>query len=183
MSGSTPFTAAPAGFISFCIRFPDQCAAPAGQPETVTLDGRLWKTLEAVNESVNRAIKFEDDKAATGNVEKIAEQERSGLTVGRFCKEQRLTEQSFYGWRKRLLEQEPMRFALVETGSARRQPATEAGLELVLATGPGTEARIAKSDIAEMRPGTLSVMPAGLDEQLSRQELADLIAFLRATRW
>jgi hypothetical protein len=28
-----------------------------------------------------------------------------------------------------------MRFALVETGSARRQPATEAGLELVLATG------------------------------------------------
>jgi hypothetical protein len=67
--------------------------------------------------------------------EKIAEQERSGLTVGRFCKEQRLTEQSFYGWRKRLLEQEPMRFALVETVSARRQPATEAGLELVLATG------------------------------------------------
>ena len=28
-----------------------------------------------------------------------------------------------------------MRFALVETGLARRQPATEAGLELALATG------------------------------------------------
>ena len=28
-----------------------------------------------------------------------------------------------------------MRFALVETGSARRQPTTETGLELVLATG------------------------------------------------
>src|SRR5438034_6815014 len=58
--------------------------------------------------------------------ERIAEQERSGLTVGRFCKEQGLTEQSFYLWRKRLLEQQPMRFALVETGSARRQLATEA---------------------------------------------------------
>src|SRR6266576_1085502 len=57
--------------------------------------------------------------------ERIAEQERSGLTVGRFCKEQGLTGQSFYLWRKRLLEQQPMRFALVETGSARRQPATE----------------------------------------------------------
>jgi len=50
--------------------------------------------------------------------ERIAAQERSGLTVGRFCKEQGLTEQSFYLWRKRLREQQPMRFALVETGSA-----------------------------------------------------------------
>ena len=37
-------------------------------------------------------------------------------------------------------------------------------------------------DIQEMRPGTLSIMPAGLDEQLSKQELADLIAFLRAAK-
>ena len=26
-------------------------------------------------------------------------------------------------------------------------------------------------------------MPAGLDEQLSRQELADLVTFLKATKW
>jgi len=56
------------------------------------------------------------------------------LTVGRFCKEQGLTEQSFYLWRKRLLEQQPMRFALVETAPA-RQRATELDLELVLKTG------------------------------------------------
>ena len=67
--------------------------------------------------------------------QRIAEQERSGMSVQRFCEEQGLTEQSFYLWRKRLRKQQPMRFALVETGSARRQPATEAGLELVLATG------------------------------------------------
>jgi hypothetical protein len=29
----------------------------------------------------------------------------------------------------------------------------------------------------------MSIMPAGLDEQLSRQELADLIAFLKNTKW
>ena len=50
-------------------------------------------------------------------------------------------------------------------------------------TGPGTEVRIARSDISGMRPGTVSVMPAGLEEQLTRQELADLLAFLKATKW
>ena len=66
---------------------------------------------------------------------RIAQQERSGLSVQRFCKEQGLTEQSFYVWRKRLRNQQPIRFALVETGLGQRQPGTEAGLELVLATG------------------------------------------------
>jgi putative membrane-bound dehydrogenase-like protein len=55
--------------------------------------------------------------------------------------------------------------------------------EIILATGPSTEARIARADIADMRPGTVSVMPAGLDQQLTHQELADLIAFLKATKW
>ena len=55
--------------------------------------------------------------------------------------------------------------------------------EVVLATGPGVEARIARSEILEMRPGAVSVMPQGLDAQLSKAELADLLAFLKATRW
>jgi putative heme-binding domain-containing protein len=55
--------------------------------------------------------------------------------------------------------------------------------ELVLATGPGAEVHIPRSDIADMRPGTVSIMPAGLEQLLGRQELADLVAFLRATRW
>ena len=54
--------------------------------------------------------------------------------------------------------------------------------EVVLATSATEEARIPRSEIAEMRPGTVSVMPSGLDEQLTRQELADLLAFLKATR-
>ncbi|HZR18300.1 MAG TPA: PVC-type heme-binding CxxCH protein [Verrucomicrobiae bacterium] len=55
--------------------------------------------------------------------------------------------------------------------------------EIVLATGPVTEVRLARADIADIRPGTVSVMPAGLEQQLTRGELADLIAFLKATKW
>ncbi|MHC5542204.1 PVC-type heme-binding CxxCH protein, partial [Singulisphaera rosea] len=54
--------------------------------------------------------------------------------------------------------------------------------EIVLATGPTEEARIARDDIEEIRPGTVSVMPAGLDQQLSPEDLADLVAFLKACR-
>ena len=59
----------------------------------------------------------------------------------------------------------------------------DAADEIVLGTGPDTEMRIARSDITEMRPGAVSVMPTGLNQQLSRQELADLIAFLKNTKW
>jgi putative membrane-bound dehydrogenase-like protein len=59
----------------------------------------------------------------------------------------------------------------------------DAADEIVLATGPATEVRIARADIVEMRPGKVSVMPGGLDEQLSKQELADLVAFLKSTKW
>ena len=52
--------------------------------------------------------------------------------------------------------------------------------EVVLATGANQEARIARDEIEEIRPGTVSVMPAGLDQQLTDQELADLVAFLKA---
>jgi putative membrane-bound dehydrogenase-like protein len=56
---------------------------------------------------------------------------------------------------------------------------SESADAIVLATGPKETARIARDDIEEMRPGTVSVMPSGLDQQLSPQDLADLIAFLK----
>jgi putative membrane-bound dehydrogenase-like protein len=52
--------------------------------------------------------------------------------------------------------------------------------EIVLATGATEEVRIARADIEETGPGTVSIMPAGLDQQLTMQELADLVAFLKA---
>ena len=67
--------------------------------------------------------------------ERLAAQKRSGLSVKQFCKEQGLTEYSFYAWRKRLRGAGPVRFALVERGAARQELAAKASLELVLATG------------------------------------------------
>jgi putative membrane-bound dehydrogenase-like protein len=61
-------------------------------------------------------------------------------------------------------------------------PRKDAPDEIILATGPNEEVRIPRDEIEEMRPGTVSVMPAGLDQQLSRQDLADLVAFLKACR-
>ncbi len=54
--------------------------------------------------------------------------------------------------------------------------------EILLATGPNEEVRIGREEIEDIRPGTVSVMPAGLDQQLTPDELADLIAFLKACR-
>ena len=67
--------------------------------------------------------------------ERITAQQRSGTSVKQFCKEQGLTEYSFYAWRKRLQEGGPVRFALVERNSRRQEHTAEAVLELVLATG------------------------------------------------
>ncbi len=67
--------------------------------------------------------------------ERIAAQQRSGISVKQFCKEQGLTEYSFYAWRKRIQENGPVRFALVERSARRQERMTEPVLELVLATG------------------------------------------------
>src|SRR5262249_13502816 len=52
--------------------------------------------------------------------------------------------------------------------------------EIVLATSATEEVRVARGDVDEVRPGKVSIMPAGLDKQLTSQELADLVAFLKA---
>ena len=68
--------------------------------------------------------------------ERIAEQERSGLSVRRYCEAQGIGQHLFYYWRKRLRERpQPMRFALVERGPARQELASEASLELIVASG------------------------------------------------
>ena len=67
--------------------------------------------------------------------ERIAAQQRSGISVKQFCKEQGLTEYSFYAWRKRLQEGGPLRFALVERTARQQERQAEAVLELLLATG------------------------------------------------
>lgn len=67
---------------------------------------------------------------------RIAEQERSDLSVKQYCEERGLTAWSFYDWRKRLRESAaPVRFALVEEGSRSEKPAINADVEIVFAGG------------------------------------------------
>ena len=90
--------------------------------------------------------------------DRIAAQQRSGVSVKQFCQEQGLTEGSFYAWRKRLQKKEPIRFALVERGVARQEPTTEAALELVMATGErlrigtGVDAATLRTVLEVLRP-------------------------------
>jgi putative membrane-bound dehydrogenase-like protein len=77
---------------------------------------------------------------------------------------------------------EPMTIATKDGKVYNGVPRQDAPHEVILATGPDQEARIARDEIDEIRPSTVSVMPAGLDQQLSARELADLVAFLKACR-
>jgi len=51
--------------------------------------------------------------------------------------------------------------------------------EIVLVASATETVRVPRDEIEELRPSTVSIMPAGLDKQLSTQELADLVAFLK----
>jgi hypothetical protein len=53
---------------------------------------------------------------------------------------------------------------------------------LELLCGVDKVCRIAKSDIEEQADSKLSVMPAGLEQQMTVSEFADLIAFLESKK-
>lgn len=66
--------------------------------------------------------------------ERIAEQQRSGISVKQFCKERGFSQYSFYAWRKRLRKPEPVHFALVDRGLA-AEATMDACVELILPRG------------------------------------------------
>ena len=85
----------------------------------------------------------------------IAKQQQSGMPVRAFCQQHRTSEFSFYHWRKRLREQLPMKFALVETHRA--APMTVAAVEVMLTTGerlriaPGIDAATLRLVLSVLR--------------------------------
>lgn len=54
--------------------------------------------------------------------------------------------------------------------------------EVVLVKSPTEQIHIARDRIDEVQPGKVSIMPQGLDQQLTPQQLADLVAFLQACK-
>jgi hypothetical protein len=59
----------PAGFIRFCVNFPDQCATPKGGSTVVPLTTSTLQRLRAINRHINRAIWPEDDATHYGRPE------------------------------------------------------------------------------------------------------------------
>lgn len=64
----------------------------------------------------------------------VEEQAGSGQNVVTFCHERGISDVSFYTWRKRLKNETPVKFALVEPTPSPAARVTS-GLELTLATG------------------------------------------------
>jgi putative heme-binding domain-containing protein len=55
----------------------------------------------------------------------------------------------------------------------------ETGNEVTLQLDAQKVLRLPTDEIEQRQPGTVSIMPAGLDKQLTAQQLADLVVFLR----
>jgi transposase-like protein len=87
--------------------------------------------------------------------ELVRQHGQSKLSVSAFCREQGVSDQSFYYWRKRLSDRGPVRFALVERGA----PGTDdnASVELILACGdrlriaPGIDAATLRTVLSVLR--------------------------------
>jgi len=77
---------------------------------------------------------------------------------------------------------EPTLFQLKDGRTANGLIRKETATEILLATGVNKEERLVVSDVESRQPGTVSIMPAGMDQQLTPQELADLLAFLQSAK-
>lgn len=51
---------------------------------------------------------------------------------------------------------------------------------IIISTGPGLKVRVPRSEITRIEPVNISMMPPGLDKQLSVDELSDLMAYLNS---
>lgn len=69
LPAGNPNAAPPAGFISFCLRFRDQCTPQPGTAPVVVETAQVWQTLVRVNSTINATIAPEDDIEHYGRAE------------------------------------------------------------------------------------------------------------------
>jgi putative heme-binding domain-containing protein len=77
---------------------------------------------------------------------------------------------------------EPVRVSLKDGRVFNGLVKSESSGRVTLTLSATETVELDRAQIEELIPGSVSVMPAGLDHQLSKQELADLLAFLRGCR-
>jgi putative membrane-bound dehydrogenase-like protein len=77
---------------------------------------------------------------------------------------------------------EPMRVLTTDDRTFNGIIKKDAPDEIIIVVAADKEERIPRADIASISPSSVSLMPSGLDQQIGKQDLADLIAFLRACK-
>ncbi|VTS03779.1 heme-binding protein : Putative membrane-bound dehydrogenase OS=Singulisphaera acidiphila (strain ATCC BAA-1392 / DSM 18658 / VKM B-2454 / MOB10) GN=Sinac_7042 PE=4 SV=1: HEAT_2: Cytochrom_C [Gemmata massiliana] len=77
---------------------------------------------------------------------------------------------------------EPVRVVTTDDRTLNGVLKKDAPDEIVIVVAADKEERIARADIGSIAPSIVSLMPAGMEQLLTPQELADLIAFLKACR-
>jgi putative membrane-bound dehydrogenase-like protein len=102
--------------------------------------------------------------------------------IGQIRSERDLLEAIIYPSASMVRSYEPVLIATVEGRVINGLVRKETSEEIVLAINANEEVRVRRQDIEAIRPSKVSVMPSGLEQQLSLQELADLIAFLKACK-
>ncbi len=102
--------------------------------------------------------------------------------VGKVRSERDLLESVVYPSASFVRSYEPMIVQLTDGQFLMGNIKSEGGDFIVLNLPGGLEQRVNRANIAELSPGTVSLMQAGFDKLLNRQELADLIAFLKGRK-
>ena len=102
--------------------------------------------------------------------------------IGRIRTERDLLEAIAYPSASFVRSYEPVVVATVDGRVITGLVGDEGPDHVILQTNAEESVRIPRSEIEELQPGTTSVMPAGLDQQLTPQELADLVKFLKSSQ-
>jgi putative membrane-bound dehydrogenase-like protein len=99
--------------------------------------------------------------------------------IGEIRTERDLLESILYPSRSFVRSYEPVQVVTTDGRTINGTIRNETEKDLVLATGPNQEVRLARDDVELIEPSNVSIMPGGLDGQLTVEELADLVAFLK----
>ena len=103
-------------------------------------------------------------------------------TIGRIRNDRDLLEAIVFPSASFVRSYEPVRVVTLDGRALSGILKKDAPDEIVLTIAADKEERIARADVESIAPGTVSVMPDGFDKQVTPQELADLVAFLRACK-
>jgi putative heme-binding domain-containing protein len=158
--------------------------AEARKDETVKLE-RLVKELPAGDVRRGQVV-FNGTKAQCAACHKIGY--KGGLVgpdltrIGNIRTERDLLESIVFPSASFVRSYEPVRIVTLDGRTFSGILKSETPDEVVLTIAADKEERIPRADVESMTPSSVSVMPAGLDQQLSSQELADLVAFLKASK-